>query len=243
MIPGALGCSVARPYYNRGSTGPPPINYTPLVTGGQTAGLPINTLSLGAVTVAAGETLFAGLCVDYTIGLLVSLDVGGAGLTAAQVGTSYGSPSLRLIRFYITAAQAPYSGNLVFDFTGGSVQPVSAAALASKVSGLTPTFPLDRSRNASGGPATTQDSLLTAATSQASEFIYGLIGTQGAQGDTVGGWQAGMVAGQHFEPGIFVGPCIKEGWQVVNAIGTYGAKVTGATSRRYGARCDTWKGL
>ena len=119
MIPGALGCSVARPYYNRGSTGPPPINYTPLVTGGQTAGLPINTLSLGAVTVAAGETLFAGLCVDYTIGLLVSLDVGGAGLTAAQVGTSYGSPSLRLIRFYITAAQAPYSGNLVFDFTGG----------------------------------------------------------------------------------------------------------------------------
>ena len=244
MIPAALGSSIVRPYYNRGATGPPPIVRTPLGIIGIPFGPSINTVTIAGVTVAVGETLIAAICYDFLAGEAVTADVGGAGLTVAQLSLNFGSPTLRMTLFYVTADQAPYSGSLVFDFTSGSAQPTSAAALASKVAGLKTTAPLDKSKTASGTASGTQDSGLTAATVQASEYINGFIGTQGISGDTIGTWQAGMAAGQHIEAnGVGLGPCIKEGWQVVSAIGTYRAEVLGAIPRRWGARCDTFKGV
>lgn len=240
MLPAALGSSVVRPFYNRGASGPPPIIRTPLGTASASSGLGISVVTIPGVVVAAGETLIAGICFNLPLGAFLSVDVGGVGLTVSQLGGSFSVPSLRLVLCYITAAQAPYSGNLVFDFTASAPPPTAAVALASKVSGLTTTAPLDKSILANGVASSTQDSGLTAATTWASEYINGIIGTDGSFGDSVGAWQAGMAAGQHIEA---IGPCIKEGWQVVSAIGTYRARVTSATSRRWGARCDTFKGV
>ncbi len=238
MIPAALASSIVRPFYNRGASGPAPITFTPLGKNVQ-SGTPLMSLTINGISVSAGETLFAGIVYTPTINVSMVVDVGGAGLAVSTLQLNFGT-ARRLVLCYITAAQAPYSGNLVFDFSSGIGFPTEASAVVSKVSQLKLAAPIDKSKTASGAISGTQDSGLTAATTQATEFIYGLIGTMGVGGDTVGNWQAGMAAGQSIG-----GPltAIKEGWQAVSSIGTYRAEVTGATPRVWGARCDTFKGV
>lgn len=240
MLPAALGSSVSRGYYNRRGGVVLPVR-SPAGTASGT-GAPLLTLNGPPVTVDVGETLLMGVVYDNA-GLVdgANPDVGGAGLPWSTYALQYGiGLNLMLALYWFDNTITPYSGNVVMDFSTGTGFPLNCAFVLSKVTNLTLGFFGDRFKTALGGPATDQDSGLTAATSQAREFIYGLIGTDGAGADAIGTWQAGMAAGQS---AAAVGMQIKEGFQSVNAISTYRSRVTGATSRRFRSSCVTFLGV
>lgn len=244
ISPGAIGAGpIVRPFYNRGgASAPAPIARTALGTVAEGTADPTPTIP--GITVAAGQAMLAMIAYNNPIlGTTLVVDVGGLGLTVTQVPLVFGLTADTLTLCYIEAGIAPYSGDLTFDFSTGMDIPQRAVAYAIKVDGLKVTGALDKSKtNINANIASgTQDSTASAAIVQAKEFIWGNIGTASAAvGDAVGAWQFGLTAGQ---VAVVSGLGIKEGFAIVNAVATYRAEVTGATSRRYGARVDTWKGL
>ena len=243
MLPAALASSVVRPFYNRGASGPVLPTATPI---GKIAasGAPLYGYSMGvAINLSAGETLVGGIIYDNNGGApILEMDISGGGYGFVTVAGSFNLPTCRVVMFWLdgTVWGPIVGGNLSASFTAGTDFPTVSVMLATKVTGLKSPTPQDKTKFTSGGPATDQDSGLTAATTQAREFIYCLVGSDYNIGDTLGVWQDGAVAGQDIAN---TGMRLKEGYHSVNAIGTYRSRVTGATSRRFGARCETFKGV
>ena len=241
--PPALGAGpIVRPFFNRGPTGPPPdtIQRTALGTDTQFSAA-VASLTIPGLSIPAGSTLMGALAFNNQVAV-DDLTIGCGGATENGGVRLFGSGSTYLLRyFYFHMNQAPYSGDLVFDFSTSSGQPTVATAFAISVTGLLDA-PLDRNKNAVGTSGT-QDSGLTAVTTQAHEYLLCCIATTGKNPtDTRGTWQAGVAAGQRCGGGTSATVDLKEGWAVVNATGTYRAQVTGATSKPYGAMIQTFKG-
>lgn len=242
MIGVGLVSPAVWPYYQRHpATGPPPMARTPLGTAADDSGA-IEVVELGTVTLAAGETLLAATCYPSLADDQFELAVVGP-LPAWTTLKYDGGNGLTIAVGWVAAGLAPYSGTLQYVWIAGDL-PANAACLAVKVSSLNTTVPHDKQATANGGfPSSgTQDSGLTGATSQAVEFIWGIIGTNGRNADTVGTWDAPLVAGQSIGT-TGGGVQIKEGYYLASGISNYRARVTGATARRWVARCDTFKGL
>lgn len=238
--PGAIGASaIVQPFLARSTpSGPVFPERTLLGTAGQ-SGAPLLSITLPGVTIPTGAALLVGFLYDNAIAVDFFEITVDATMPTGTAQLLYG------VGFNLAANVAWFdpqgfdvAGDLLIDFSGSSGFPLNACLVAILVSDLKSPA-IDRTKTAAGGPSTTQDSGLTAATAQAKEFVWGIIGTDGVNTDTIGTWQAGMAAGANVSAGgVFQ---LKEGFQSVNAVSTYRAEVLGGTSRRFGAICITFK--
>lgn len=238
--PGAIGASpIVQPFLVRSGPAAPAVPTRTLAgTNGQ-SGAPLLSITLPGITITPGVALLVGFVYDNAIAvdsIQISVDATMATGTA-QVLYGLGL-NLAANIAWIGPDAFGAAGDLLIDFSGGTGFPLNCCLVACYVTDLMDPA-IDKTKAAAGGPSTTQDSGLTAATAQAKEFVWGIIGTDGVNTDTIGTWQAGMAAGANVSAGGVMQ--LKEGFQAVSAIGTYRAKVLGGTSRRFGAICATFK--
>jgi len=231
----------ARPFYNRGLDVTPlaPYTYQGLGTASASSVGGVSSLVIPNCQGAVGEVVFGAICVDNQINvdnILVTMD---GDPFKGGINWFY-DVDKALFSYYVPMNGVPRMGAIVFDFSLCTGLPTKVTGLASRASTLNQgggAIPLDKTKGG-GGAGTNQDSGLTANTVQAHEFIYGLIATDGFGVDALGAWTAPLVAGQRASN--VNGLDLKEGFAWVNAIGTYRAQVTGATSRAWRALCQTF---
>lgn len=237
MIGIGMGCSPAvRPFYNHTRE---TIVRTPLGSVSAVDGGGLVDLTLPALTLAATDTLIGLLEYnDPTLGAAPALSINGRALTQ-DVIRAFGVLSRKVSIWSLPMNGTPEAAqDLIADFSAGDL-PTYIVLMAIKVAGLRQApAPVDRTASAAGGPSTTQASSVTAATSQAHEFLCGLIGTDGLPVDALGTWDPGWTAGQRSPANAD----LKEGWRIVNAVAAYQARLTLATSRRYGGLIATYRG-
>lgn len=243
MISGAgIGAGpVVRPFYNRGATGPPPVaDLVTLLDSVSDSGSVAN-LTSAAVSVGAAETVFVALTFDANTdvdALAVSFD--GLGMYTAQPGQPYDGVNNAVYIFALCMNGTARTGAAVADFSTSSGQPTVAQMSvfkATNVQQATPP-PGDKQKRASGSSGT-QDSGYTAATTNAHDLVIGAIGcANAAVGDAAGTWADGLVVVDRI---VQTGLDLKVAARYVSATGTYRARVTGATSRPYGAECNVYK--
>lgn len=227
--------AVVLPYLKRATVGGPPetIVYTPV---GTATTLVATQTSLGGVNMAAGDTILCAVITDNAANVDTwAFELNGTPPIGGSFNTWNTGTWWLAVGAWFTG-QAPLAGVLTVDWAGSAGFPTTSAMIVTKVSGLI-AAPLDKTAFGQGASGT-QDSGFTAATAQAHEFCWGIIGTTGNSLDTLGAWQDGFTAGQR---AANVSCDLKEGYNIVNAIAARRARITGATSRTFGARIDTYK--
>jgi hypothetical protein len=242
--PGAIGSSPhVRPFFARGASAPPVMAYTPL--GGNTAfnAGGVATLTLVGVSIGASDTLLCAVAVDNAVnvdGTTVKLN--GVSLAVDEAVFLFNASANGVALWSLRGNGSAVSGNLVADFSASTGEPTRAVILATKVSALLQSGSFIDQHAQANGTATTQGTAATAATTHAVDFAWGIIATNGNTGETVGAWQNGWTAGQlkGFPTGASL--IIKEGYKLLAATGTQQARVTGATSRAFGAHTTVYKG-
>lgn len=202
----------------------------------------IQSHTMSGVNVDAGTWLLVGLVYDHDSdpgGIAVS-GVSLAGVPLAQLATQlYADDYRQLTMFGAYFADAVTNGSLTANFSPGYVSAVGM--VATQVAGLVTSSALDRTATDAGG-GTTPSSGATATPSQAHEFVWGLVGTDGPPADDAGTWTNNLSNGQRVGEacGSF-SVTISEGYRVATAQEAQTASKTGITSRAWGAICATFK--
>lgn len=215
-----------------------------LTSGSQKTNAAITTASF---SVSAGASLF--VCVaSMDTGLSAVWPSGatwnGQALTR-QEGDSAGSFS-SIVSLSVFALHNASAGTAT-----ASISPDAScdavAYVVIQVTGFTGGGAVDQ-RKGAGSAGTALDSGLTPATTQANEYLLGLVGTNGPSGDTAGSWSdAG--GGVAMSNGQRVGSTggsqtsnvtLSEGFLEVSATGQYKAAKTGMTSRSGNAMIVTF---
>lgn len=241
MIGTRLAASGAvRPFYNRQPVGAAEtIVRTALGTAYEyESGDPIETITISSLSLAATDTLLVATMHNN----LFDADAYSITIDGRYPGTDRiraTSGNFAVIVWSLPMAGTPIVGqDLVLSFAGSTDYPSILAMLAIKVAGLRQSpAPFDRAASA-GATGSTQDSGYTSTVAQAHMFLWGIIGTEGSTADSLGTWDASWLAGQR-AGGTFCD--LKEAsWIVNSAPTTYRARLTGATSRPYGAICAAY---
>jgi Concanavalin A-like lectin/glucanases superfamily len=203
-------------------------------TGSATA----TSITISSVTLNPGDTLLVGTHWHSTAttgvtwnGTALHHDIGP--VTEGSGGTSYAD-----IWSLYTAAGG--TGNIVASTSASHGGAVVASAVSGLSSASAPAGALDKTVSASGS-GTSISSGSTATTSQASEFLYGVIG--GDDGSTLappGVWSNSFTNGQGAIGGGGNGE-ISEGYNTVSSTGTYAAAMTGTVSQNLAALIATYK--
>jgi len=211
------------------------------------------TLTKTGVTVTAGSYLFVVL--GYTANQDIAFD--SATISDGEIDTPLSAVAFDVLReemqiaggssvflLYAYFANA-LTGTLNVSFieNGQGAESALSCMILTQVMGLASSAALDR-KPASSGNGTSPSSGASAATSQAHEFVIGVVGTGGPAGDSAGTWTAPLEAGQRVGVGTGAGGSavtISEGFYVQTAAATRTAAKTGITSRYWVAGCATFK--
>lgn len=233
--------AVIRPFYNRsGGAPPPPADLVTLLDTVVDSGSVAN-LTSGSLTIAATETVFLALTFDANTdvdALTVTFD--GVGMLTSQPGQPYDGFNNAVFIFGLCMNGVARTGTAVADFSTSSGQPTVANMVVFKATNVVQGagMPDDQQKRASGSSGT-QDSGFTAATTNAHDLVVGAIGCANAViTDTQGTWADGMVV---VARALQTGLDLKVAAKYVSVTGTQRARVTGATSRAYGAECNCYK--
>jgi hypothetical protein len=198
---------------------------------------------MSGVNVDAGTWLLVGIAYDHDSapGDIAVSGVSLAGVSLTQLATeTYADDYRQLAMFGAYFENAVTNGNLTATFSPGWVS--AAGMVATQVAGLLPSSALDRTATAAGGSAT-PSSGATATPSQAHEFVWGLVGTDGPPAEDAGTWTNNLSNGQRVGEGSGGGNylTIHEGYRVATAQEAQTASKTGMTARAWGAICATFK--
>ncbi len=193
----------------------------------------LTTLTTASVTVATGELLVVSLGIaggtDPT-----SVKFNGVSLTFdSKVANGHGGVYSLNVTSGATATIVVTWGSS-FDWQG-------AALVASKVSGLTSNI-VDKKVNASGS-GTNPSSTATANTTNAADYVHGMVRTSGPGTDTPGTWSNSFVNGQRIGStgGITTNITTSEGYFLASATGPFTAAKTGEVSHSWEAFCVCYK--
>ena len=211
-------------------------------------------LTKTGVSIAAGSYLFVVL--GYTANQDIEFDsaaisdgeidtplsaVAFDGTYLGEMGIAGGSSVFLLYAYFANALTGTL--NVSFIENGQGAESAPSCMILTQVAGLASSAALDR-KPANSGNGTSPSSGASAATSQAHEFVIGVVGTGGPAGDSAGTWTAPLEAGQRIGVGTGAGGSavtISEGFYVQTAAATRTAAKTGITSRYWVAGCATFK--
>lgn len=211
------------------------------------------TLTKTGVSVAAGSYLFVvlGYGMNQDIGFdasCMTLNNNPVFAAVEFVGSYLGELQISMgssvFVLYAYCASAVTNGTLRVAFVenGQGAAEAPTCVILTQVEGLAASAALDKERFYVGNNAS-PSSLATAITSQAHEFIFGVVGTYGPPEDSAGTWTAPLEAGQRvgnvFEDVALV--TISEGFYIQTAAAARTAAKTGITSRYWVAGCATFK--
>ncbi len=199
----------------------------------------VSTVTIPAITLKAGESLLVLVGYDNTLMNIDAVTWGAVGLVQLR-GQSTGGAGLAALELWALHNAAAGTNDLVATWDGAFT--LFKVVEASSALGLLLT-PNDKVASA-GGSSASPASGATAATAQASEFVFGGVLTNGPSEDTAGAWSNSFLDGQR--AGTTGGVAntngtISEGHKNVSSIGTQEAAKTGITSRDWAAICYTFK--
>ena len=237
MIGVGFPSPAVRPFYARGPGGI--VTYA-LGAAAYTTGALVYTMT---VSLGATDTLLVGIGYDGVIlGASAQVTIDGNALAGvlSQIYDAALNSSVEMWEIPLNGT-AVSGGTLAVDFTTVGVAPANLGIVARGVTALQQApDPFDVGNNNFGNSAT-PDSGLTPMTAIANEFVYGVISARGTAGDLAGAWQGGFVTGQRAATAA-LGVDIRDGWLLPAATGTFKARQTGCTLRRWGALCGTYLG-
>lgn len=188
--------------------------------------------ALSNISLSAGNALL--VCLVTKGEAVTDVSWNGTALTADASATS---ASANVYIYSLTNVTAG-TGNIVVS-AGTGVKALTANA----VSGLATSSMLDK-QAAAVGTSTTPSSGITATTTQAAEFLFGCIATNGPDGDAAGSWGSGFQAGQRL--GSTGNPTTSnmtasDGFLEVSQTAAYSAAKSGITSSAWAAAIATYK--
>lgn len=234
MIGTGMGSSGAvRPFYNR------PIEIVRRFLGhAQRAAGSVADLQIAPVVLGPTDTLMVAVATNnepVVDNVIVTIDLTSLG--APNNGAIFAG-GYQLMTYALAMNGSPHlTGIVKVDFTASTGTPTTAAAIAIAVSELQQA-PASFDVHASAfGSASNQVTGFTPATSQAHEFLWGIVATSGVfPTDIPGSFQAPMTTGDRIGNGTID---LKEGFGIVHAINTYRTQDLGCTSRPFGALINT----
>ncbi len=193
---------------------------------------------LSSIAIATGALLIVGEINDMGTGVFPS-SVTWNGLNLAQITLGGTGPTQTSIWFLVVATGA--TGNIVVNYPATAT---AKAMFATEVAGIT-NAAVDKSSSRFLAATTSPSTLATAATTANDEFLLGVIGSQGPNGDTAGTWGSDTSTnGQRLGTtgGSATGNVtISEGYAIQSATGTRSASKSGITSRNCDAIVVTFK--
>ena len=187
--------------------------------------------ALSGIALNQGDTLL--VCTGTVGTSITGITWNGVALTST---TGNGNGKI----YALTNATAG-TGNIVVSTSAAST---GIAISATAVSGLLISSSLDKTHAAGPTTSTSPSSGATATTTQASEFLYGCVDTNSDVVDTAGTWSNSFTAGQRngTTGGVATtNETVSDGYQIVDATGTYTAAKTGITSAAWDAAIATYK--
>ena len=223
-----IGAPTAWPFLNRS---PQPSGVTHLALGTVT-GLPAPSLTIGGVTVLAGELLVVGVGYTVSVGLPPVIDINGH-VMVIDVSRDSTAAVLRSMIYSLVAPVSIVAGTITATWPAPFIY--IAGIVASRFTGINGIPEEVTSRvflntaNPFAGPTLDYGSPRVA---------YGLVVTNGLVGDALGVWQptnglAEMHAGQRATINAID---VKEGWNIMGGIpGGALTSIHGQTSRRTNA--------
>lgn len=244
ICPPAIGAGpVVRPFFNRQPAGgpPPDITVTALGSDAETNGGGVSLLDLGSSSLGSTETAFLAVVHNQGVdadNVVYSLN-GDPFTTETVLLFNASTYAIHLLSFAMNGTAR--SGSVLVSFAGSTALPTVAAAFAFKATLMQQVAIVDRIKTGTGNSGT-QDSALSAVTTNAHDLIVGAIGTSGGTTDTLGTWSAPLAA--LGRAGIAGGTAdLKVAVGVVAVTAQYRSRVTGATARPYGSICGCYKGI
>jgi hypothetical protein len=211
-------------------------------------------LTKTGVSVAAGSYLFVvlGYAANQDIGfqadcmtlddnpVFAAVEFDGTYLGELQIA---GGSSAFLLYAYCASAVTNGTLRVAFIENGQGAESAPSCVILTQVAGLASSAALDR-KPANSGNDTSPSSGASAATSQAHEFVIGVVGTGGPAGDSAGTWTAPLEAGQRVGVGTGAGGSavtISDGFYIQTVAAARTAAKTGITSRYWVAGVATFK--
>jgi len=190
----------------------------------------------GSVPIASGTKLIVGVASRAFAGNVTAVSWNGISLTQdAGAGEFY-------VSIWSLDVATGATGSLVI--TQSNDEPLAVAV--EELAGLTATG-VDQAAATRSAGSTTPSSGATATTTQNDEYLFGVVATQGPNGDTAGTWGGDTAtAGQRL--GTTGGSAssnvtVSTGYGTQTATGTRTASKSGITSRAWGAAIATYKVL
>jgi hypothetical protein len=206
---------------------------TPVSIGTGTANGPGADSTLAHSGITAGDLVVFGFASkDDFLVTIISVEVGAEAFTEAISDYRSGI-------WYLKATADHAAGNIIITFSDASEGKWAWAA--ARVTGVADS-PLDKTAQATG-TGTTPSSGATATTSQASEFCFGVVGTQGPVADNAGTW-SGSFASPLSRTGVGGGSAaatVATSYLNSTSAAAITASKTGITSRMWGACVATFK--